>query len=172
MPATGKLPSKELALKGGAGMHFPSSGPWLSLLLAAISGALMAVQGSLNASLGKIVGLLETTFVVHAVGTAILAALLFVFQMGKGDLSAIGSAPWYSYLGGVVGVFIIYLVAASIPGVGVGNATTAIIVGQVLTAVAIDCTGLFGLSKIEFHWQQLAGLALLAAGAKLLLRGV
>lgn len=164
------LPAKNW--QGGAGMHLPSSGPWFSLILAAISGALMALQGSLNASLGKIIGLLETTFVVHIVGTVILAALLFVFQMGKGDLTVIGNAPWYSYFGGVVGVFIIYLVAASIPGVGVGNATTAIIVGQVLTAVAIDCTGLFGLSKMEFHWQQLAGLALLAAGAKLLLRGV
>lgn len=144
----------------------------VSLLLAMLSGILMALQGSLNASLSKIIGLLETTFVVHVIGAFILAALLFAFKMGKGDLSLWQGAPWYTYLGGVISVFIIYLVAASIPSIGVCNATTAIIVGQVLTAVAIDYFGLFGLAKAGFAWQQLLGVALLAAGAKLLLKGL
>lgn len=150
--------------------HFSSAA--LALLLAAISGILMAVQGSLNASLSRVIGLLETTFVVHVIGGVILAVLLFVFKMGEGDFSSFGKAPWYAYLGGVVSVFIIYLVAASIPAVGVCNATTAIIVGQVLMAIAIDWLGLFGLSKVQLGWPQLGGVVLLAAGAKLLLRGL
>jgi transporter family-2 protein len=67
-------------------------------------------------------------------------------------------------------LFIIYLVAASIPAVGVCNATTAIIVGQVLTAVIIDHFGGFGLNRVPCSWNQLAGVALLAVGAKMLLR--
>lgn len=137
-----------------------------------ISGVFMAVQGSLNAALGKVVGVLETTFIVHIVGTVILAVLLFVFKLGKGNMAAISQAPWYTYLGGVVSVFIIYLVCASIPQVGVANATTAIIVGQVLTAVAIDYFGAFGLKQMAWGWSQIAGVALLAIGAKLLFRGV
>lgn len=132
----------------------------------------MALQGSINASLSKFIGLLETTFVVHIIGTVILAILLFGFRLGKGNLSVLLEAPWYSYLGGVISVFIIYLVAASIPNVGVCNATTAIIIGQVLTAIAIDYLGLFSLAKIDFVWTQFAGIAFLAIGAKLLLRGI
>jgi len=142
----------------------------LPFVLAAISGILMAVQGSLNASLSKIVGLWEATFVVHLTGTLLLLVALFFVRIGKGDLSSLGQAPWYAYLGGVAGVFIIYLVAASIPAVGVANATTAIIVGQVLTAVLIDHVGGFGLERIPCGWNQLAGLLLLAIGAKLLLK--
>ncbi|MDT8900886.1 DMT family transporter [Anaeroselena agilis] len=142
----------------------------LPLLLALVSGVLMAVQGSLNTALSKTVGLWEATFVVHAVGTLVLLVVLYLLKMGQGDLGALPQAPWYSYLGGVISVFIIYLVAASIPRVGVANATTAIIVGQVLTAVIIDHVGGFGLQKIPCGWNQVAGLALLAVGAKLLLK--
>lgn len=143
---------------------------WLPLLLATLSGALMAIQGSLNAALGKVTGLLEATFIVHLVGTAALAVLLFLFAAGQGSVTAITTAPWYTWLGGLFGVGIIYLVAASIPVLGVANATTAIIVGQVITAIIIDMIGGFQLAQQAFRWTQLLGLVLLAAGAKLLLR--
>lgn len=146
------------------------SASMVALMLALASGVFMAVQGSLNAALSKVIGLLETTFVVHLTGTIILFILLFIFRMGKGSLPALTQAPWYSYFGGVLGVMIIYLVAASIPKAGVSSATTAIIVGQVLTAMAIDHFGAFGLEKIPCGWPQLAGLVLLSIGAKLLLK--
>jgi len=146
------------------------SGNILALSLALVSGVLMAIQGSLNTALSKVVGLLEATFIVHVTGTIILILLLFVFPMGKGDLYALFEAPWYAYLGGVVGVGIIYLVVASIPEVGVANATTAIIMGQVLTAIIIDHFGAFGLEKIAYGWNQIIGLIFLVIGAKLLLQ--
>ena len=40
----------------------------VALLLAFIAGVAMAVQGALNTGLGKIIGLLESTFVVHVIG--------------------------------------------------------------------------------------------------------
>ncbi len=155
--------------RGVLGLNFISS-EMLPLILALISGVLMAVQGSLNTSLSKVIGLLEATFVVQITGTILGMILLFVFKMGKGDLYAWQEAPWYSWLGGIIGVAIIYLVAASIPGVGVANATTAIIVGQVLTAILIDHFGGFGLERMACSPQQVFGLLLLAVGAKLLLK--
>ena len=130
----------------------------------------MAIQGSMNTALSKIIGLLETTFVVHVIGTIVVVILLFALQMGKGNLQAIGEAPWYSYLGGVISVGIIYLVAASISKVGVANATTAIIVGQVATAIIIDHFGVFGLERVPYGWNQLIGLVFLVFGANLLLK--
>lgn len=142
----------------------------LPLVLALISGVLMAVQGTMNASLSKAIGLLEATFIVQLTGTALVTILLFLFKMGKGNWYAWQEVPWYSWLGGIIGVAIIYLVAASIPNVGVANATTAIIVGQVLTAIIIDHFGGFGLDRMAFSPQQGIGLVLLAVGAKLLLK--
>lgn len=146
------------------------SGNLLALLLALLSGVLMAVQGTMNTALSKFTGLMETTFIVHLTGTVVLIISLFVVRMGKGNLGAIVSAPWYSWLGGIVGIFIIYLVAASIPALGVATATTAIIVGQVLTAIIIDHFGIFGMERISCGWNQIVGVILLALGAKLLLK--
>ena len=78
--------------------------------------------------------------------------------------------PWYIYLGGFLGVPIVYGVAYSIPKVGVANATTAIIVGQVATAFLIDIVGLFGLQKMAFTWLKGVGLAMLAIGSHLMLK--
>ncbi|HML31712.1 MAG TPA: DMT family transporter [Sporomusa sphaeroides] len=150
-------------------LNFISS-EMLPLVLALVSGVLMAVQGSLNSSLSKVIGLLEATFIVQITGSLLVMILLFLFKMGKGNLYAWQGAPWYSWLGGMIGVAIIYLVAASIPSVGVANATTAIIVGQVLTAILIDHFGGFGLERMACSPQQLFGLVLLAVGAKLLLK--
>lgn len=142
----------------------------LALLGAAVSGVLMAFQGSLNAAQGKILGVWETTFVVHVVGGLLLVVLLFVLRWGQGDLSAWRTVPWYTYGSGAVSVAIIYLVAASIPVAGTANATTAIIIGQVLSAIAIDHYGLFGLAVQPWQTADVAGLLLLAGGSYLLLK--
>ncbi|MEG6521293.1 DMT family transporter [Desulfotomaculum sp. 1211_IL3151] len=142
----------------------------IALIIAATSGLTMALQGTMNSALGKVVGLWETTFIVHAVGTVVVGILVFVCRLGDCDLGKWASAPWYTYLGGVLSVLIIYMVARSMPVVGVASATTAIIVGQVLTAAAIDHLGIFGFERIPFNWYHLAGTLLMAGGAFLLLK--
>lgn len=140
-----------------------------ALVVAAVAGIAMAIQGSLNSVVGKTTGLLEATLVVHVLGAATAAVLLFLVRFGPGELAQIGQVPWWAFLGGPVGVVIIYGVVASIPKVGVALATTAIIVGQVSMAMLIDHFGLFGLKEVPFTWWKVVGLALLAAGARFML---
>lgn len=138
------------------------------LLLAAIAGSVMAFQGALNALLGRIVGFWEAAFIVHGVGVA-FAGLLLLFLKSDG-FSRLEQAPWYTWLGGILGVLIIYCVARAIPKVGAAPATTAIILGQVITAAVIDHFGLFGLTRLPFTWWQILGVFFLAAGGWCLLR--
>jgi len=142
---------------------------WLYIGIAALSGAAMALQGTFNAALGKILGLWESTLVVHLIGTMVALLILIAGGIGFGNLDKLSQVPWWAYLGGVLSVVIIYAVARSIPQIGVSNATTAIIVAQVSTAVLIDCLGIFGVKKIDFQWIDLLGIALLAIGARILL---
>ncbi len=142
----------------------------LPLLIAAVSGIAMAVQGTVNSALGKVIGLWESTFIVHLTGLLLTAILLFVCGIGKGCMSDFFQAPWYSYTGGVLGVLIIYSVVLSIPKVGVAPATTAIILGQVFTAGLVDHFGLFGMQKIPFSLYNLLGTLMMAGGAWLILK--
>lgn len=140
----------------------------IALLTAAVAGMTMAVQGSLNAALSKFVGLIEATLIVHIIGS-VLAGIIVLTGISKGNFGKLAQVPWYAYLGGILSVLIIYGVASSIPKVGVAVATTAIIVGQVSTAMLIDQLGCFGLEKVPFTLMKLLGLILLAAGARLML---
>lgn len=142
---------------------------WMYLGIAALSGAAMALQGTFNAALGKILGVWESTFLVHIIGTATALLIMLGLGIGFGNFSKISTVPWYAFLGGILNVLIIYAIVRAIPQIGVGNATTAIIIAQVLTAVLIDSLGVFGMKKFEFHYLDLLGIALLAAGAKILL---
>jgi len=141
----------------------------LPFFIAAISGVAMAIQGTLNSSLSQKTSLISATLVVHIIGTlvALLAVLAWRAPLLKHDWS---SVPWYLYLGGILSVIIVGLVAVSIPKVGVCNATTAIIIGQVSMAVLIDHFGCFGVSRLPWSPWQLLGIGFFAAGAKLLFR--
>lgn len=142
---------------------------WFWLALPCFAGMLMAVQGSINGAVSKIIGALEGNFLMHAVGLGLIFLLLFVIGIGDGDWSRIKELPWYGYLSGIINVAIIYGVMVSIARLGACPATTAIIVGQVGTAAVIDWLGLFGLERTGFSPWQLLGVAMLAAGARLLL---
>ena len=141
---------------------------YLSLGLAALAGAAMAVQGTLNAALGKVLGIWESTLIVHLIGTATVLAIILVGGIGFSNLGKLSQAPWYAYLGGVLNVIIIYAVVRVIPEVGVGNATTAIIAAQIITALVIDNFGLLGM-KICLPLHRHPGIVLLSVGTRILL---
>lgn len=141
----------------------------LYLGLAALSGAAMALQGTLNSALGKVIGIWESIFIVHIIGTLTVIPIMLIIGTGIGGLERFNQAPWYVYMGGILNVLIIYAVVRTIPQIGVRNATTAIIVAQVLAAVLIDSIGAFGMKKYAFHYLDLLGIFFLAVGARILL---
>lgn len=140
----------------------------LYLAIAALSGAAMALQGTVNTALSKVVGTWESTLVVHIIGA--LASLLAIIVLGIGFsfFGKLGQVPWYGFLGGILNVAIIFAVVSAMSQIGVGNATTAIITAQLITALVIDCTGAFGMKQYSFHYRDLLGVAMLADGAHIL----
>lgn len=140
----------------------------LALLSAAVSGIAMAIQGSLNTALSKKIGLVPGTFTVHLVGT-IFAVVLLLFGVGKSQWQELPQVPWYNFIGGVLGVGIVYGVMIGIEKIGVAKATTAIIIGQMSTAALVDHFGWFGLEPVPFNWWKGVGIVLMAVSAWMLL---
>jgi len=142
---------------------------WLYLGLAALSGAAMAIEGSMNAAVGKILGVLEATLLVHLIGTIAVIIIMVILGTGWASAGKLGQVPWWAYLGGLLSVVIIYALVLAIPQVGVANATTAIIVAQISMAVLVDTMGFFGMKRHGFNYYDLLGIALLVIGARILL---
>lgn len=140
----------------------------VALGIAGLSGVSMALQGALNAVLGKKVGSFEAAFLVHLTGSIILAVILLT-GMSQGQLKAASSAPWWSFLGGPLSVLIIWGVLSSIGKVGVGFATTAIVAAQITAALVLDMFGITG-EKVPLDMWKGLGAVLFVLGAYLLLR--
>lgn len=143
---------------------------WSYFILALLAGSTMAIQGTMNSVLGKAVGLWESTLAVHVIGLLTVLLVMIGIGAGFGGFAHWQQAPWYVYAGGLLNVFIIFGVVKTMPAIGVGNATTGIVFAQILTAVLIDKFGLMGMEKYPFRWLDLAGIALLAAGTRILLK--
>ncbi|MBI4124515.1 MAG: DMT family transporter [Deltaproteobacteria bacterium] len=141
---------------------------YLAVLLSLLSGFFIAVMVILNASLGRHIGILESSFVVHLVGT-IVGMILLVFFMPKNLLSQIGTAPKYLFGGGVLGVLIVLIANAVVPKLGMVLTLGLFLTGQLLFAVIADHFGLFHLPVYKVSWRRAWGLISAFAGLLLLL---
>jgi len=140
------------------------------VLLTAIVGGLIALQAPINSSLGKSVGTLAAATVSFGIGTLALLAITVVAG-GFGDLGEARSVPWHYLIGGLLGAAYVTSVLVTVRSLGAGGVTAATIAGQLTASVIIDRFGLLGLDEKPLTLQRLAGVALLAVGTFLVVRG-
>ncbi len=142
---------------------------WL-LSLAALVGLAITMQGVLNSLLAKYIGPLQMAVANHTVGIALIGAIFLVFGLWRGNWPQLAHAPWYVYLSGALGVFIVIAIAWVLPRVGASGAYATVIAAQLVAATAIDHWGLFGIPENPMTLGRVLGVALLFSGAWLVLQ--
>lgn len=136
------------------------------LIIAALSGLAMTFQGAINAALKERIGVAPMSLVVHLTGLIVsLAAVLII--SGVPNIADFKNAPLSSYLGGLLNVAIIGGVAFAIGKTGATIGISAILFGQLTTAVILDHFGIFSLERIPISWMRLLGILLMLAGMRL-----
>ncbi|MDR2657423.1 MAG: DMT family transporter [Oscillospiraceae bacterium] len=131
-------------------------------LFAAIAGAAMSVQGVMNTRLSEKIGLYESN--VYVQGTAFLLSFIALWIFGKGQFGQITQVNKGYLLGGALGLLITITVMLGMKALSPTLAVTTILIAQLIVAALIDGMGWMGTERTAFHWQQFAGLALLAGG--------
>ncbi|MFC7217932.1 DMT family transporter [Streptomyces polyrhachis] len=141
---------------------------WITL--GVVAGALLPVQGAINAKLrnGLQAPLTVAAFSFTVATLAIAAVLLALRLTGKTPrprLAPLRSMPWWGWLGGacaagyVTGTFLL------IPEIGAAVTVALTVTGQQLTSALIDHRGLFRLPERLLTAPRLSGLGLLLAGS-------
>lgn len=138
------------------------------VLIAAMGGIAIAVQGPLANMIGRRLGPLESAFIVH-IGGAILAAVILAFSRG-GGLAGWAQVPWYALCAGFLGLIVIGTINIAIPRLGAATTTTLIVVAQLAIGTAIDHFGWLEVGVRPVTLARVAGLAFLVVGAWLLVR--
>ena len=124
----------------------------LGILVAAISGAIMSVQGVFNAEVTKQTSIwLSSAFVQIS---AFVVCVLAWFITGRdGAISSLWHvSPKYMLLGGALGAFITYTVIYSINAIGPARSAMFIVSVQIVMSYLIELFGLFGIDKQPFEF--------------------
>ena len=147
-----------------------SGGNVLAVVLSASAGLAGAVQAAALGRLGNRIGTVQTvafsTLVAGAVGVTVLL-------IARQSLAGIGQGvrqPLWLWLGGALSAFIVLSITTATPRIGVTATVSVLIAGNLVMAAFVDRFGWFGVEQLGLTWQRLVGIALLAAGAALILR--
>ena len=139
-------------------------------LAAVFSGCLAAVVGAILASLGQVIGsAIQATTVLFAIATGVM----IVFCCLNGSVIKVRKAfttdaPWWMWMGGILGAIIVFGNAWLIPLVGVSVFMMALLIGQLLLSLLMEKHGWLGAPKKHISWTQFAGILIMLAGVFLI----
>jgi bacterial/archaeal transporter family-2 protein len=137
----------------------------LLFVLALLIGCAATLQGATNATLAGRSSLATAVFINALVLTVVAGT---VWLVTRRSFASHPASPWYLYLGGIYGVFIIAGAAFAFPRFGAGPTTALMMTAQLCTALVLDHLGLPG-GRIDVTPARLLGACLLLAGALLVL---
>jgi bacterial/archaeal transporter family-2 protein len=142
------------------------------VVLAMVIGASVVIQASINGELRFLVGdPYRTALISTTVSTLFLIALSAVI-VGKPvpDAATFTDAPWWMWVGGVLGAIYVAAAAVLISKLGSAVMFTLIILGQLSMAVVMDHFGMIGLDKHPVTAPRLIGIGLVLIGVVLVRR--
>lgn len=146
-----------------------------STLLMLAAGFGIPMMANLNGGLGVRLGN-PVAAVVVLTGVTFLTSCLVLTATGGLDalpnVDQFKTIPTVYFLGGVLFVFYITSITWAAPRIGVGNAIFIVLLGQLLSATAIDHFGLFGAIKSAITPKRALGIVVMAIGLYLARREV
>jgi bacterial/archaeal transporter family-2 protein len=141
---------------------------WPHYLFAVAAGAMLPFQFGINAVLARYVdGAARASLVSFVVGALVLLVAVLVFVRGAPSLERAGAAPWWVWLGGLLGAAYVLGSVVAAPRLGAATLVTLILAGQAAASLTVDHFGLVGFAENPLTPGRLAGIGLVAAGVVL-----
>src|SRR5215470_16949258 len=138
-----------------------------AVALAVLAGLAGSVQVAVMGRFGERIGVLEALTFATAVQLVLSLGILLVVRTGFGRLGQAFDAPAWMWLGGVMGLTVVFAITFAQPRIGATATIGILIAGQLVMGAVIDRYGLFGVGQIALGWPRVLGILLLAAGAAL-----
>lgn len=142
----------------------------LAIVLVAVAGVLVGMQPAVNARMGRVVGAVPAAAFSFVVGTVALLLIASLTSEGLGSLGNVGKAPWWAFMGGLLGAVYVTVAILTVRTLGVSSLTAIVISGQLFAAILIDRFGLLGIARQPIGTTRILGFVLLVAGVVLVVR--
>ena len=138
-----------------------------AVALAVLAGLAGSVQVAVMGRFGSRIGVVEALTFATCVQLVLSAAILVIARSGTGGLSGAFRAPAWMWLGGVMGLTVVFAITFAQPRIGATATIGILIAGQLVMGALIDRFGLFGVDRIDISAPRAAGIVLLGIGAAL-----
>ena len=132
-------------------------------LIMLAAGIGIPILAALNAALGRYMGSPAAAalilFTVALASTAIVTLIT-----GPQAVARVAGTPRHLLLGGVLVAFYVLTITYIAPAFGIGNAIFFVLIGQLISAAAIDHFGLFGAQISPLSLMRATGIAIMGIG--------
>jgi bacterial/archaeal transporter family-2 protein len=136
-----------------------------------VAGALQAIGNAMNAQLrGRLVNPWLAATVSFLPIVFVFTTLFLTMPTPLPSLESLGKMPWYAPLGGLAGAVAVFGGLAFIDKVGAGPFNGLTLTANILTSLAMDALGLFGLQASGFKPMAWLGGLLMAVGVTFIAR--
>lgn len=143
------------------------------MLVALAVGGLIPIQTAANSRLRVSVGNKPVISALVSFSMALLVAVVATTALRGNPLPQFAegaSAPWWVWLGGVMGVCFVLGNIVLFPRLGAVQTVVLPILGQVIMGLVIDRFGLFGAPVMEVSWLRVLGAVVVLVGIVVVLR--
>jgi transporter family-2 protein len=141
------------------------------ILLALIAGILMPVQPGINAQLSSLVkNPLLASAISFAFGTIVLLIYCLLARVPWPSWSTIASAPWWIWIGGVLGAFFVTSTIILAPKIGAVTMLALLVLGQMVASLILDHFGWLGYPLHPISFWRIVGVIFLVIGVFLVQR--
>lgn len=113
----------------------------IMILFTLFGGITLSAQSSINGTLSRKAGTIETTLLTFLTGTMFLS--IFILFFGQGNVLGILEAPKWQLSAAFLGTLYLLLTVMAVPRIGVIATNIAGIAGQLVIGVLIDHFGWF-----------------------------
>lgn len=122
-----------------------------------ISGAFIAILMQLNASLSKQIGVVESSFVAHFIGT-LFSSIFVIKNINLYLIKKTLHGPRYLLLGGFFGFILVIITNIAIPRLGILSTLSLVITADIVFSTAADQFGIFSLLRLKLDKRRVMGL--------------
>lgn len=154
--------------RSGMGTNIRHHSVWQ--MLGILSGVLQASIGAIYGRLGII---MSSALQATTVSFIIALAVILLICLLTGRVRTIGKAfhpanPWWMWLGGIIGAGSVFVHSLTIPVIGVGLFSVALLLGQLTLSLCMEHKGWLGAPRKVVSQSQIMGLVMMTAGVVLI----
>ena len=139
----------------------------VAVALAVFAGLAGSVQVAVMGRFGSRIGVVEALTFATCIQLVFSVAILLVARLGTGGLGGAFRAPLWMWLGGLMGLTVVFTITFAQPLIGATATIGILIAGQLVMGAAIDRFGLFGVDQIAISWPRALDVGLLGIGSAL-----